>query len=186
MSAASRPRRPAPGRTDPPTPAAEPVASSPPDREPKTRSREKLPFLLDFFPLDTADQTRLSAFYDRLRAGRLSTTRCPKDGTLHWPPRVACPDCHTEQLDWVDLPEVGRIYAFSAVLAGAPLGMESDVPFAVGLVDLDGAPLRLFGRIDGRPWNELRIGQTVRVDTYDIGDGRYFYRFRVWDPPDGR
>ncbi len=178
MSSASRSRRPAP-TTAPP--AAEPRSSPAPAAAPETRPREKRPFLLDFFPLDTPDQTRLSAFYDRLRTGHLSTTRCPKDRSLHWPPRTACPDCHTEELDWVDLPELGKIYAFSAVLGGAPLGMESEVPFAVGLVDLDGAPLRLFGRIEGRPWNELRIGQAVRVETYDIGDGRYFYRFRVRD-----
>jgi len=79
----------------------------------------------------------------------------------------------------VDLPGRGTIYAFSAVLGGAPLGMEDEVPFAVGLVDLEGASLRLFGRIEGRPWTELTIGQSVRVEPYDIGDGRYFYRFRA-------
>jgi uncharacterized OB-fold protein len=109
----------------------------------------------------------------------VSTTRCAKDDLLHWPPRTACPRCHSEDLGWVDLPETGHVYAFSAVLGGAPLGMEADVPFAVGLVDLDGAPLRLFGRIEGRPWNELQIGQPVRLESYDIGDGRFFYRFRA-------
>ena len=81
----------------------------------------------------------------------------------------------------MDLPERGRIYAFSAVLGGAPLGMEADVPFAVGLVDLDGIPLRLFGRIEGRTWKELKIGDPVRTESYDIGDGRVFYRFRTVD-----
>jgi uncharacterized protein len=176
MSTSGRVRRPTPPPVEE-TPREEPTpASATPARSP---TREKRPFLLDFFPLETPDQTRLSTFYDRLRRGRLSTTRCPQDGALHWPPRTACPECHTEQLDWVDLPERGRIYAFSAVLGGAPLGMESEVPFAVGLVDLEGAPLRLFGRIEGSPWSDLRIGQEVAVETYDIGDGRYFYRFRV-------
>ncbi len=145
------------------------------------RPREKRPLLLDFFPLEGAQETRLSRFYDRLREGRLSTTRCPTDGTVHWPPRVACPKCHTETLEWIDLPEEGRIYAFSAVLGAAPLGMEADVPYAVGLVDLDGAPLRLFGRIEGKPWNELAIGARVAVEPYDVGDGRVFYRFRALD-----
>ncbi|MGP8071804.1 MAG: Zn-ribbon domain-containing OB-fold protein [Thermoplasmata archaeon] len=176
MSAEVRPRRSGPsGGATSSEPRTAPAASEP--TAPKTR--EKRPFLLDFFPLETADQTRLSAFFDHLRAGRLSTTRCRKDGELHWPPRTACPKCHAEELDWVDLPEQGTVYAFSAVLGGAPLGMEDEVPFAVGLVDLDGSPLRLFGRIEGRPWTDLRIGQRVRVEPYDVGDGRYFYRFRV-------
>ena len=138
-----------------------------------------VPFLLDFYPLEEAGQTRLAAFYDALRHGRLTTTRCPRDGLTPWPPRAVCPTCHRDQLEWVDLPSTGRLYAFSAVLAGAPLGMEGDVPFSVGLVDLDGVPLRLFGRIEGAPWTALRIGQPVRVETYERPDGRAFYRFRA-------
>jgi len=165
----------------PPVESPSPPAAAPPAPPPKPKTNEKRPFLLDFFPLETPDQTRLHRFYERLREGRLSTTRCSRDGSLHWPPRTACPRCHTEAVEWVDLPERGHVYAFSAVLAGAPYGMEDEVPFAVGLVDLDGVPLRLFGRIEGRPWTELRIGQPVKVEAYDIGDGRVFYRFRVVD-----
>lgn len=161
---------------------ASPVPATGPRETPRVQPIvEKRPFLLDFFPLEGPEQTRLSRFYDRLREGRLSTTRCPQDQSLLWPPRTACPTCHREALEWVDLPERGRIYAFSAVLGGAPLGMEADAPFAVGLVDLDGAPLRLFGRIEGRPWTELHVGDPVRVEPYDLGDGRSFYRFRAVD-----
>ncbi len=180
MSAEVRPRRPPvggpPSATDAPSGSGD---ARPPAGERKPK--ESRPFLLDFFPLEGADQTRLSRFYDRLREGRLSTTRCPHDGERHWPPRTACPKCHAEELDWFDLPETGKIYAFSAVLGGAPLGLEDGVPFAVGLVDLEGDVLRLFGRIEGRPWTELHIGDRVRVEPYDLPDGRVFYRFRTVD-----
>lgn len=152
--------------------AREPPAegSPPPDRP---------PFLLDFYPLEEAGQTRLAPFYEALRAGRLTTTRCEKDGRIAWPPRVVCPHCHSDRLAWVDLPRSGTLYAFSAVLAGAPLGMEADVPFAVGLVDLDGVPLRMFSRLIGRPWSELAIGDPVAFEPFDLPDGRVYYRFRA-------
>lgn len=157
---------PAPKTESPPKPKSPPPAPT-------------TPFLLDFLPLEGSDQTRLAAFYDRLRAGALSTTRCTKCGEVHWPPRVACPHCHAEELTWIDLPVEGTVYAFSAVLAGAPAGMEGEVPFAVGLVDLKGSTLRLFGRIDGKPWSELRVGERVRVVPIETGDGRMFYRFQT-------
>ena len=167
---ASRPRRARPRRDGaPPLP---PPASA-------DRSGDALPFLLDFLPRQGEQESRLSQFFARLKEGRLSTTRCRRDGSLSWPPRFVCPRCHGSELDWIDLPEGGRLYAFSAVLAGAPLGMEGDVPFAVGLVDLEGVPLRLFGRIVGRPWNELSVGDRVRVEGYRTDDGRAFYRFRA-------
>jgi uncharacterized protein len=160
-----------------PPPSAE---AAPPAARSEKKSADPRPYLLDFYPLETEKETRLARFFARLAEGRLSTTRCATDGLL-WPPRTACPKCHTEELEWVDLPERGRLYAFSAVLAGAPLGMESEVPFAVGLVDLDGVPLRLYGRVEGRPWNALAIGLEVRVEPYPVGDGRFFYRFRAAD-----
>jgi uncharacterized protein len=175
VSVESKPRRPV-LRAEPAPPEVRPE-SEPPAKKP--RASDARPFLLDFFPLEGPEATRISRFYARLREGRLSTVRCPNDRELFWPPRTACPKCHTEELEWVDLPETGRIYAFSAVLGGAPLGMESEVPFAVGLVDLDGAPLRLFGRIVGKTWQELRIGARVSVEPFDLEDGRVFYRFRA-------
>ena len=176
MTEPVRPRPSPRAATVAPAPSPPPAEPPPPSKE---RARDAPPFLLDFLPLEGEKETRLVRFFARLAEGRLSTTRCPTEGRLLWPPRTVCPHCHADALDWVDLPERGRIYAFSAVLAGAPLGMEADVPFSVGLVDLDGVPLRLFGRIDGAPWTELRVGQEVRVEPYAAPDGRWFYRFRA-------
>lgn len=167
-------------------PPTEPSAPSPEPSSPRTpRPPASAPAVLtamDFFPLEDPRWTELHAFFENLRAGRFTTTRCRADAKLLWPPRTVCPECHGTDLEWVELPRTGRLYAFSAVLAGAPLGMEAEVPFAVGLADLDGAPLRLFGRIVGAPWNELRIGDPVRVEPFDLPDGRVFYRFRRDSP----
>ena len=164
-----------------PSPPTEATATPTTTTKPKPPAERPPPFLLDFYPLQDPSSTRLSEFFVGLRAGRLRTTRCTKDG-LVWPPRTVCPKCHTESLQWTDLPGTGRLYAFSAVLAGAPLGMEADVPFVVALVDLDGEPLRLFGRVVGTPWNECHIGQPVQVEPYELPDGRWFYRFRTTAP----
>lgn len=141
-----------------------------------------LPYLLDFFPREDAKETRVSAFFDALRQGRLTSTQCPKEGVVLWPPRVVCPQCRSDALTWVDLPQTGTLYAFSAVLAGAPLGMEEDVPFVVGLVQLDGSPLKLFSRIVGAPYEGLKVGDPVRFETFPLADGRIFYRFRAVGP----
>jgi len=137
-----------------PLPSPPPAVVSPPER---------LPYLLDLYPSEAPTQTRLSPFFDALRHGRFTTTRCRKDRKLLWPPRVVCPTCHSADLEWVDLPTTGRIYAFSALLAGAPVGQEADLPRVVGLVELDGSPLRLFGRLLGIDWTECRIGLAVAV-----------------------
>lgn len=182
MSAIPREKRPpTPRPTESPSSptTGPPAAQGPSNKATPPPSGETLPFLLDFFPLETSDQTRLSTFFDRLRSGTFSTTRCTRCGQVHWPPRVACPECHADTLEWVELPRTGTVYAHSAVLVGAPIGMENDVPFSVGLVDLEDSSLRIFGRIEGKPWNELQVGDRVQIEPYDVPGGRVFYRFRV-------
>jgi uncharacterized protein len=163
----ARKRRPTPPVTMPAPPAP---AAGPPER---------LPYLLDLYPMESPSQTRLSPFFDALRQGRFTTTRCRKDRKLLWPPRVVCPRCHSAELEWVDLPTTGRIYAFSALLAGAPVGQEADLPRVVGLVELDGTPLRLFGRLLGIDWRDCRVGLKVTFEPLTLPDGRAYYAFRV-------
>ncbi|MHB1435161.1 MAG: Zn-ribbon domain-containing OB-fold protein [Thermoplasmata archaeon] len=160
--------------------ASLPAASAPRSKPPAGAEGRTTPtpFLLDFFPLEGPEQTRLAPFYAALGEGRLTTTRCRSDGSVHWPPRVVCPSCHREELEWFDLPREGTIYAFSTVLVGAPMGMEADLPFCVGLVDLDGASLRLFTRIEGPTSPGPSIGERVRFEPFRLSDGRMFYRFR--------
>ena len=133
--------------------------------------------LLDFYPQEDAKFTRIAPFFANLREGRLTTTKCPKDGSLHWPPRVSCPNCHSGDLTWIDLPVEGKLYAFSALQLGLPLGMEKDAGSVVGLVELGDSGLRIFSRIVGKKYEELRIGDPVRLETFDLPDGRVFYRF---------
>lgn len=134
-------------------------------------------FAFDFYPLEDADHTRIHPFFENLRQGRLTTTRCTGCGALHWQPRVVCPRCNGDALEWVDLPREGRLFAFTAVYAGAPLGMEADVPFVVAIVELDGAPLKIVARVDGARYEDLRIGEPVALKVVPLTDGRVWFRF---------
>lgn len=134
-------------------------------------------FAFDFYPLQSAEHTRIHPFFDHLRAGRLTTTRCTGCGTLLWQPRVVCPQCNGDAMEWVDLPNEGSIFAFTAVYAGAPLGMEHEVPFVVAIVELDGAPLKVVARIDGAAFEDLRIGDPVALKVIELRDGRVWFRF---------
>ena len=139
----------------------------------------ELPRLLDFYEYQTPADTRIHEFYDRLREGELSTTECEDCGALHFPPRVVCPECMGEDLSYVALPGRGELFAFSEVRAGAPLGMEGEVPFVIAIVDL--GDVRLSARVDGARSEELAIGDPVELKVVEV-DGpadheRVWYRF---------
>lgn len=139
----------------------------------------ELPRLLDFYDLQTAEDTQIHEFYDHLRDGDLTTTQCDDCGAIHFPPRVICPECMGDDVSYVGLPEQGELFAFSEVRAGAPLGMEDDVPFVIAIVDL--GDVRLSARVDDTSMDELAIGDPVELKVIEI-DGpadhdRVWFRF---------
>lgn len=139
-------------------------------------AERKVPYLLDFYPLQDEEHTRIHPFFTHLKEGRLTTTKCTACGEVLWQPRVVCPHCNAEEMEWVDLPHEGTLYAFTEVRVGAPKGMEGDVPFAVGIVELAGG-FRVLARIDGASYEDLEIGQPVRFQVHPLPDGRVWFRF---------
>lgn len=139
----------------------------------------ELPRLLDFYERQTAEHTKIHEFYDNLREGALTTTRCVDCGELHFPPRIVCPECTGDDLEYVDLPHEGELFAFTEVRGGTPLGLHDEAPFVVAIVDL--GDVKLSARIDDAAYDELAIGDPVSMKVVEIDGGideeRVFYRF---------
>jgi len=114
-------------------------------------------------------------FFSRLAEGMFQTTRCSKCGKTHYPPRVVCPHCLNEDLEWVDLPRHGVLMAFTQQEAA----LRCRKPDVLGMVELDGIG-NIFTRIDA-PFEELRIGQKVAFDTWTSPDGIALHQFRPID-----
>jgi len=135
----------------------------------------KLPFMLDFYPLEDAKTTEISQFFQNLKQGRLTTTKCKKCSQLLWPPRIVCPNCFSNEFEWIDLGTEGELYAFTEVRIGAPLGYVQDAPFCVGLVKIAG--LTISSRIDNAKYDQLTIGDKLHLKLVELPDGRVFFRF---------
>lgn len=142
------------------------------------KAERRVPYLLDFYPLQGEEHTRIYPFFDHLREGRLTTTRCVACGEVLWQPRVVCPHCNADKMEWIDLPHEGEIFAFTSVRVGAPKGMEDDLPYVVGIVTLKGTDMQILARIEGDE-ESLEIGQPVRVTVERLADGRVWFRFRT-------
>lgn len=141
----------------------------------KRQEMIKLPCMLDFYPIQDEKFTRISKFFQNLKEGKLTTTKCKKCEKPLWPPKIMCPECFSEDLEWIDLGFEGELYAFTEMKLGAPLGFVEDCPFCIGLVKIGG--LLISARIDEAKYEELKIGDKVRLKIVELPDGRVFYRF---------
>jgi uncharacterized OB-fold protein len=139
----------------------------------------ELPRMLDFYELQDPEHTQIHQFYENLCEGELTTTQCDECEALHFPPRIVCPECLSDDLTYVSLPHRGTLHSFTEVRGTAAIGLNEDTPFVAGSVNL--GDIRLSARVDDASYEDLEIGDEVQLKIVDI-DGptdqeRAFYRF---------
>jgi len=123
---------------------------------------------MDIWPMETREFTRIYEFYDNLKAGRFTTTKCKKCGYVAFPPRVVCPQCYSDELEYIDLPKEGKVITFAEQVRGVPLGFES--PLIHAWIDLGPqSPVkRLLSRVVNTPAGKLKEGDTVRLTVFKV------------------
>ena len=128
----------------------------------------KYPVTMDMWPVEAKEFNRLYPFYDHLKEGRLTTTKCPECGKVAYPPRVICPECLNESLEWIDLPKEGTVIVAAEQMKGVPLGFEA--PLIHAWIDLGPqSPIpRLLTRVINSPPGTLEEGERVRLVVFDV------------------
>lgn len=110
-------------------------------------------------------------FWRALGEGRFVTTRCASCGRLSFPPKPFCPHCWHERIEWAPLSPAGTVYS-STVIHAAPAAFRHEIPYRVGIVDLDDGvriATRLFGVKDG-----FGVGKRAAIVVLQHEDGPLF------------
>ncbi len=117
---------------------------------------------------------------------RLEGNECEACGARYFPPREICKVCRSRSLAPHPLRGEGILASYT-VIYQAPAGFESQVPYAVGLVDLVEGP-RITAMLSDVNADELRIGLPVEMvirkltEDGESGPIHYGYKFRPrWD-----
>jgi len=133
-------------------------------------------YSLDPVPLEAKEFNRIYPFYDHLRQGRLTTTQCADCGHICWPPRIVCPQCISDRLDWVDFPEVGLVYAYTVQLNGNPPGFPP--PMIYALIDFDNGVRIICPVVDCDP-SEVEVGSEVVLKVVPAPKERVLFFFQL-------
>jgi len=123
---------------------------------------------MDMWPLECEEYNRIYPFYENLKAGKFTTTKCQKCGHVAYPPGVICPKCWADELEWVELPQKAKVVTFTETQAGAPIGFES--PLIMAWLDFGkDSPLKqLLGRIINCAEGELSEGDVVKFTVFEV------------------
>ena len=120
-------------------------------------------------------------YWEATRREELVAQRCGSCDGFVWYPREACPHCLSADLRWEPLAGTGTIYTFNVMRKPGNPMMGDEVPYVVGLVDLDEG-IRMTTNIVGADPSSLRCDQRVAVDwSEELSDGRRLPVFRRAD-----
>jgi len=114
-------------------------------------------------------------FFTALRGKKFISTRCSKCAKISFPPRLICPACGSDQREWVELSGRGTLYAFTRNRI-VPRGLIPEAPYLTAMVDLAEGP-RILTRLENAVFEELTIGQPVRVGYKPLSEQIMFFYF---------
>ncbi len=121
---------------------------------------------MDLYPQQSKEFNQMYPFFEHLREGRFTTTKCTDCGAEPFPPRLLCPECYSTNMEWVDWPTEAKVLEVTEEVVGVPLGF-GRAPLIHALIDLQGKRT-FFVRIMNCAQGELKDGDTVKLKVFDV------------------
>ncbi|MFC1932337.1 Zn-ribbon domain-containing OB-fold protein [Chloroflexota bacterium] len=123
---------------------------------------------LDIWPIEAPQFNRIHTFYENLREGNFTTTKCKQCGKVAYPPRVICPECYSDELEWIELPKKGKVLTATEKYVGVPLCYEP--PLIDAWIDMgeDSPVRRLLSRMINCEPGTLKEGDEVQLVVFDV------------------
>src|SRR5659263_119497 len=75
-------------------------------------------------------------FWDGTKRHELMIPRCKQCDSLHFYPREQCPNCFSQDLEWVKVSGEARLHAFTVVHQPGHPGFNDDVPYVHAVIQL--------------------------------------------------
>ena len=117
-------------------------------------------------------------FWDKTRKHELWIQKCVDCDTAFFYPRMICPDCLEDKIEWFKTSGKGFLYTYM-INHRPPPGFEDEAPYAIAIVQLDEGPRMMTNivGIDNTPEN-LVLDMPLEVVFEDIVDDMSLPKWR--------
>ena len=107
-------------------------------------------------------------FWAGTAEGKLLIQRCPDCGTSRFYPRLVCPNCMSDRIEWTEASGRGRVYSFTVVHRPPP-AFKQEAPYVIAIIELEEG-VRMMSRLRIDPPESARIDMPVTVAFDRISD----------------
>lgn len=91
-------------------------------------------------PVPDADS---KVFWDGCKAHQLKFQRCLECGQIRWPPGIICPQCYSQETEWIRSNGKGKIFTYAIYHQAFHPAFKGDLPYVVAVVEMEEGPLML-------------------------------------------
>jgi uncharacterized OB-fold protein len=113
-------------------------------------------------------------YNEALKQNKILGLKCHACGTITVPPKMACRQCGSPDMEVTEVKGNGTIRTFTTVFVGAE-GRESEVPYVIVIVELDEGPW-LMGNLEGidpKTASMEIIGKKVKMGSKVFAGDKY-------------
>ena len=104
-----------------------------------------------------------SIFFKELRDNKkIMGIKCPQCNCVYVPPRISCKKCFSELKDWVEVSDKGTLMTYTVVREKCA-HQHMELPFAIGVIRLDGADTALVHYLGEVDVNKLKEGMRFQA-----------------------
>lgn len=125
------------------------------------------PFFIDgkvAIPFDYSAGRAGSKFLIGLRdEKKIRGLRCPTCNKVWVPPRTTCKGCFGSLDEWVDVSDTGTLLTYTVVREQNDAAQSKKVPFAYGIIQLDGADTGFVHMLGDVDLDSIEIGMRVQA-----------------------
>ncbi len=108
-------------------------------------------------------------FWEGARERKLLIQKCKDCEKFIFYPRIVCPYCFSENVEWVEASGKGTIYSYTVVVNNAPSAFIDDMPYVVAIIKLEEGVQMLSNIVDCEP-SELKCDMPVEVTFEKLND----------------
>jgi len=118
-----------------------------------------------------------TSFNQHLSERKIMAARCQACNTIYLPPRPMCPECFGKDMAWTELPDSGKLVAFTTIHIAPTTMIEAgygrDKPYCSGIVELENGvaiSAQILGLDVVKP-KEIKIGTALKAEFIERGEG---------------
>ncbi len=110
-----------------------------------------------------------SYYWEGCSVGELRYQYCKKCVRAQFPPSARCRTCHRSKIEWKRSGLKGTLHSFSLVHRAPTKAFAADVPYYVGLVDMNEG-FRIMTNVQATSDRRIKIGAPVEIIFENRGD----------------